>query len=836
MANFTEDDKVRILNAFKKQKTLADRLYFLSRLKAYSTTLTNNMFTDEESQMVENPNTDEATRANLIQQEAMRRQQYNFPPADPASSDLFEDFIADLQFDVVEEIIGDGSLEDAKKAVFDLIIVNSKVTMIYDDVIQKKYAELKAQNPNDDMLMEKAMFLAYKSKPIEDFTCSAFSEFKTSMNFLNVRDGKEIYVPEEAVNYFSAYSSEIRDRVDEETERKYAIGSRMQTIDIHLNRKPGETKEEFDAREAIFDAWKNGEGLDLALQERNKNLVDSYNELKNEFASENLMYDVVSDSVFLKHMTPDVSMSFIHGLILDLESTKSGKGIFHKNNTPEYTALLEELKNYEKVCLSGENLKAAEAKRKLIKAAKVYVTGKEKVRRDDWGRKRFTDTMVLLSELIDDDEFAEIAEKINTVREAKPTDENYFDVGLLAEDYRRITEVGYADEKIAQAKSNENCLDIPAAFVGPLRSVEVIFGKKFEDVGGRFEGVFKGRIVGAQKTGYLKFKEIKDDLPCIGPSNPADNAKLSDKDFAAIAYSATLTPEVAMLDARNQGKSADNILITGADYTTKLVEPRIPVECGDYVDVIQGGREAAVNAMKEYGKNNKEPLAHIIASAIRNFNDSAKISESMNRGILINGEICSRFIKMMERDRGLTIKVREEKIALEDIKKARGLIAAASIEAKATEAYGKLNDTKAELTTEQKKEYAADVLMKVAVDLSFKSCAKKCEGNPEYKADPSITNKVKCTPDNKFVECIADKKEMDSLRETVRKAVDSAKFSTFSIKEISNYLDTGKLAKDIANTINNKQAQATKQAAAAKNAAAKNAAPKAANKAPAMGK
>ena len=178
----------------------------------------------------------------------------------------------------------------------------------------------------------------------------------------------------------------------------------------------------------------------------------------------------------------------------------------------------------------------------------------------------------------------------------------------------------------------------------------------------------------------LTDEPVKCDFKAIyrgeGPEETAD-AKLSEKDFVALAIAGARTPQSFALSGRRAALSKDlqEKKITREEYDAKLFQlndafstedqclrksedytfskvnlPYCPdVFCKEYFPCVQNGRKMASHAMEEYEKNNLKPLAKLIAFGITEMTATNR-KEDANVYQASVAEMCKRMSNMLERD------------------------------------------------------------------------------------------------------------------------------------------------------------------------------------------
>ena len=127
---------------------------------------------------------------------------------------------------------------------------------------------------------------------------------------------------------------------------------------------------------------------------------------------------------------------------LDATGTGTYLGIIsRRSNSPAFTAAREAIRALaEKEAPSPEDVMSA------VESVKSYLSGKEKVRVNAFGRERWNLCMSFLSETMPPEEFKEYCDEVNEIRGAEPKDKNY----VTPESFRAAEKtVGDAGNKTA---------------------------------------------------------------------------------------------------------------------------------------------------------------------------------------------------------------------------------------------------------------------------------------------------------------------------------------------------------------------------------------------------
>ncbi|WP_026496009.1 hypothetical protein [Butyrivibrio sp. WCD3002] len=216
-----------------------------------------------------------------------------------------------------------------------------------------------------------------------------------------------------------------------------------------------------------------------------------------------------------------------------------------------------------------------------------------------------------------------------------------------------------------QADSYKDRAEIPEHYKRRLVRLEAIYSKKpefLEEFHNRHVIKYK-EVQKGDKTEkvsiFTELKEIKDEFKPIGPASK--NAKLSDKDFAAIAMAESTTKEVfkAELDKLKKNKTFDGIseevmINNYASHTYNCICAEVLYKLTDIIPFAEKARQKAVKDLKAYEAGDKKPLATVLANSLNFMTAKWKAELTATNGtegeFAINSEMGQRMYKMLERD------------------------------------------------------------------------------------------------------------------------------------------------------------------------------------------
>ena len=525
----------------------------------------------------------------------------------------------------------------------------------------------------------------------------------------------------------------------------------------------------------LFENWRitKGEKIIQSKMEKGK---ESYNKLT-EIIYSGEQFNMKNNKNFAKIHYDEITGAdtfFLRGMIRDLESTGT---LGRKKNSDEYDRMLTALKDYEKEVSRNNPMAALEAKNKLRKAATKYMLkGKDKIRRDKGGQKRFDDSLLIMSELLPEKDFEKVIALVNKGRNAKPGDKAYIDYDKTYKNKNQKGGVRYnicINEKMRADEIQKNTLKDATGMYNRDAKKVAEFEKMFTT-----DKAFSP--VGAYK----------------------DNIYLSNKDFAALAYVSMLTPEALAFDGRYSDLPfEEKLLKIGNDYTAKLYESGKAGKDTKLEDVKKSALEQTTKALSAYEMGDKEPLAKLIASGVRDLSKLSYNDVDLNGKKILNAEMSTRLINMLSRDPELSKLARENGLDNSVCKNYDTLRASADILNKSRFAFGKFDDYKVfEKPEKERVELMTDLLM----PHSIMFCANQL---------PSVKGGEKLK-DYNLIENLKKPEEMKEFREVVRKFVKKNNLQNTSASMVVNkYRDSQDFIRDLtAVTKNEAKRQVEKRA------------------------
>ena len=511
-------------------------------------------------------------------------------------------------------------------------------------------------------------------------------------------------------------------------------------VEPHPRLKKAEfRKTEKEKNDAAYKEWVVNEARPNIYKSYYDELAVNYGNIRQQCLSgKSLEFDKNKTVLrFLDTSVPNVDTTLLRGIITMLEASRGGYGTGHKD-TAKFRNMLDSLQKFEYKLSTNDVKGINDLKNTLIEHCKEYVRRREGVRDANYGNDRFDAASTVLYTLLPKDEFVTWAQSVNRKRK---TDKITWARCQTKQAKFLIDQ--QAKEEEAQNAADKMRVSMPEEYAKRFIRVEkfISMNPEFDD---KFDGVFDRE----QFADKIKPIGENEKLSLIGPSH--SNRNLSDKDFTAIVFAATLTPEAATEDPRLRNHFENKMLFTGRDYTTELAKKNPPAECGKYFDVIVAGRNAAINALNEYSAGNKHPLAHILAAGIRNIAANGRAMDKMNEDIYMHSEMGKRIIEMLNRDPELandvalnyTAEFKEDMNYIKSINSLSNIYLKSVNSQKFIERIAKGNpDVAKNYDTKTKEELVTDVLVSRLIEDSNAKYLEKRNNDPKYKA--KITAAVK---------------------------------------------------------------------------------------------
>ena len=369
---------------------------------------------------------------------------------------------------------------------------------------------------------------------------------------------------------------------------------------------------------------------------------------------------------------------------------------WHRNNSEAFTQMMTTLGNYEEALQKGNASKdyLDTAKQTLIETGLKYVKGKEKVQTSEFGKARFEATMILLSSVMDREEFQTLIERINQKRglTGKVNDPDH----VTAEQYLR--KASLMTRSMPMNEETGICTDTLEDYYGPVSKQ-----KGLEDM----------------------------DISIMqGVSGEA----LTSKEFAAAAYAAAMSPEAAM-----QGKPlphmnpADNAIATRANFTTDLA---VGKDAGEYLGAVQYSREKAKEAFEAYREGDKEPLGKLLGEALHEMAALTRCAEAVEDKWVYEAEQKAQMLQMLAKDKELMQAAKAAGLTDDDLTLTNAAVEIGRLRGRAQVAQEQLK-TEKEFTKEQKislyADIAADIYMNEQVQWNYFNTQMKDEANKDIR-------------------------------------------------------------------------------------------------------
>lgn len=293
----------------------------------------------------------------------------------------------------------------------------------------------------------------------------------------------------------------------------------------------------------------------------------------------------------------------------------------------------------------------------------------------------------------------------------------------------------------------------------------------------------------------------------IGASKDAD-ARLSDKDFAALAYGAAFTP-----GAFNAVDKKD--YVTPDKETSRAVmQPRFTTELNSelffgktdpigkpYLNVIEYSRQTADYALRDYANGDKSTLAELISTGIQGIVQSNRATIPVCDGL--DTEMAARMREMLKRDPELKQLAMQQGLKQQDLDYIDSMEAIVRINERFTEAQHLLCSD-IDMTPEERKQHVADYLTYIILaeqadkaiqirdaDAGYKakidafeedflkkgnSYGQRVDGGERFWTEQLMMRKM--PPKCKFIEGLGKPGALESLQEEVLNMVNSTLFAS----------------------------------------------------------
>ena len=285
-------------------------------------------------------------------------------------------------------------------------------------------------------------------------------------------------------------------------------------------------------------------------------------------------------------------------------------------------------------------------------------------------------------------------------------------------------------------------MDEPDFIKGNIDEIEGAFGRKYDKDSLHLRNAFGYD----NRNQYLNpIKPIEEPFKAIAAIGSVYEGKLSDKDFVAVAVAGAMTSEAATLDNRFK-EAPDDIkpMFTSRIYATGLSDAKISPLVKDKVNIVQFGRESAIQALKTYESGDKRILAHMLGSAIKCMSYNLRNMEKLDYKIIADAEMAGRIFNMMKRDPELcTIAEKQDGLTREHLKDIQYMVQASKVVSNAMKAATKLEQDKKgkiQLSDAERQEVVSHIVLKRVLDESIEQRMKKCNGNPKFQEKINLIN------------------------------------------------------------------------------------------------
>ena len=879
VSKLTNKEAKQIRDIYYSQKNFENKIYYYLFLKARNTLYQSVDMTQIERDSV-----------NL--------------PKDRNLPELDEELEKELQKDIAENLKADGTTEGKFRAMKAFSISN--VRLIIDQA--KEYLQVLNDFPENEPDREwKAKYVTSRIQTKSAHLAQALTDLKRELvlNYQEETNPDVGFLDEEDLRNLNRSDNLMEQGVDKFTEEeieKYfskediklfklgkAIGMNEFKLEDYAKEQgkklgggdPVKEKEERKKCEQRLGTWLNDMGNLIINAYTEKNRVEGFRNISMDLMKPE-QYRISADksmNFFFKDEEASRNTSLLRAVINDLESTDKGKrrwfeGKWHSDNSKLYDNMLKTMKKYEYTLSTNQGGRAHDIRNDLEKLCLQYISGKETERSHEWGKQRFDDVLMVMAEIMPEKEFEKQIAKINTIRKAKPGSKKFIDAKkyrhhaikdeenyLEGEIYKKWSDKGKEMDEKKQQKAEESYLDIPDPLKENVASLDGLYGKTFNKKDKRLDNMFGG-YAGSDKTKL--FKPITDDFKAIGPAGNMENAKLSDKDFAAIAFAATTTPDVAAEDKRYvEATPADKAFFTSRKYTTDIATNRSTYSVKPYAENIQKGRMTAAEAMKAYENGSKMPLAHVLASGLKTISHNLKGMKALDQCTLADAEMGCRMLNILSRDPELFyIAEQSEGLTRNDLRNVKTMYQGANVIINEKNALKRLKEAEkgnVKFSKDEKADLLTDIVMKKIMDESIAQNRRSCEANPKYREEMLPINKRyneevrpivnelaqnisgpqyferkaqllskkqeldefkdyhetcirdKYAEQNKMLESLKDPKQVKDLRKSIKEFVTSAGLQNMSVEKLEKEMQSknfvGKVSKIMAEN-QNKQKKA----------------------------
>ena len=430
------------------------------------------------------------------------------------------------------------------------------------------------------------------------------------------------------------------------------------------------------------------------------------------------MTDVFPEAIF------DPGEKWISGVIAKLDSTKSGTSLdrflWHNKNSNKYTKMYKAIRAFEKAVHDRKSGEVLDRKEEMLKACYEYINGKEKRRTHEFGRDRFNIAMMLIERYDSKSNFDDICNHINRIRDIKDAADEEHMNSLNLNTVQDRFDINGTGEKRLYDNTCRNATYIGSDLKKQFALMENYFIPK--------PRYYPDMMLGVEREQFNKLKQYDKKYVRIpsGNGNPNDDpeaAGLSDKDFAAVAYAASLSPEAVQeyKDGFPSGGIGDKnrVYCFSSRYTSELMGNVVNDNVGKMMPVIQYGRKQADKALTEYENKKPQKLAGIIANAIDVITDRFRLKKEVDNELMADGEMAKRMYEMLLRDEELMQKAMAAGLTKEKLKCIQSINTACELYVRSKEAEKQMENAissgKDKMTVEKKTELMTDMVAYMSV-------------------------------------------------------------------------------------------------------------------------
>ncbi|MBR4759739.1 MAG: hypothetical protein IK078_06290 [Lachnospiraceae bacterium] len=520
--------------------------------------------------------------------------------------------------------------------------------------------------------------------------------------------------------------------------------------------------------EKKIENWIADKGRQMADSLAKKNIKVCYKGFTKLATSKNYVWNATTPGVneyLEKNREKDIN--YLSAVAEELESTGGGKnwdkvlGV-HWNNSKEYEKMLASIKAYDKAVREQTAGEATTLRQSMVYSCLAYITGKERVRTHEFGRKRFDAVMTILHKQLGEDDFQRLLDGINEKRKVKEGHADYLDAGKYADSLERYQQRG---NEIRQEATGRYATKLPASYLYRMEAIDAVYGIKPKYLPNFYieNKESKTKIVSFTKDEFGQLTSYEDQqFHAIGGAG-----SLSSKDFSAIAFASALSPE-AIRQIMQVKDYKGNVMpddaaaeCFGSMHTIDLAMDQHPREqIGTKVAAMQYGRQQAKKAMEDYAAGDKRALAKILAVGIKNLVGDEKEAAGLSDTLLAKAEMTKRMLGMLQRDPELKSLAMSQENGLtdQDLRYVKSMERAAAIYGAGMRAEERIKSAKngdITLSDADKKKILTDILIRDRLHGAIKTEVDRADENPEHQ------NRLM-----EFMSEYADKmRELDTKRE-----------------------------------------------------------------------